>query len=120
MKVECAWCGKSMGEKPPLENKEVSHGICKTCYGEQLATMDPNRPWTVTEHDLAHAAHEENLAARVYRLRAATAKARGDFETAKLFEHIASEEDVHENEFNARRDNLRNFARQIARQVAES
>ena len=31
MKVECAWCGKDMGEK--LGPKDTtSHGICKECF----------------------------------------------------------------------------------------
>ena len=29
--VVCAWCKKSMGEKPPLEDKRTSHGICPEC-----------------------------------------------------------------------------------------
>ncbi|MFA5401242.1 MAG: hypothetical protein WC359_12415 [Dehalococcoidia bacterium] len=31
MIVKCAWCSKEMGEKPPYENKEVTHGICEEC-----------------------------------------------------------------------------------------
>ena len=27
----CAWCGKGMGETPPLSDKSVTHGICKEC-----------------------------------------------------------------------------------------
>ena len=27
----CAWCGKGMGEKAPLEDKSVTHTICKEC-----------------------------------------------------------------------------------------
>ena len=30
----CSWCGKSMGEKEPLEDKRITHGICGAC--EQL------------------------------------------------------------------------------------
>ena len=28
----CAWCGKKIGEKEPLEDKRETHGICKECY----------------------------------------------------------------------------------------
>jgi len=31
MKVVCAWCQKDMGEKPPYEDKGVTHGICPEC-----------------------------------------------------------------------------------------
>ena len=31
MKRICSWCGKDMGEKEPLDNEEVSHGICGGC-----------------------------------------------------------------------------------------
>ena len=27
----CAWCGREFGCKPPLEIREVTHGICKAC-----------------------------------------------------------------------------------------
>lgn len=31
MKIVCAWCGKDMGEKPPYEDKSVTHSICPEC-----------------------------------------------------------------------------------------
>lgn len=31
MKIVCAWCGKTTGEKEPLEDKSVTHGICEKC-----------------------------------------------------------------------------------------
>lgn len=31
MKIVCAWCGKEMGEKTPLEDKSVTHSICPKC-----------------------------------------------------------------------------------------
>lgn len=34
MIVICAWCGKRLGEKPPLEDKSVTHGICAKCAKE--------------------------------------------------------------------------------------
>jgi uncharacterized CHY-type Zn-finger protein len=31
MKVVCAWCGKSLGEKEPYDSEETSHGMCDDC-----------------------------------------------------------------------------------------
>ena len=31
MIVKCAWCGKVIGEKSPLEDKSETHGICPDC-----------------------------------------------------------------------------------------
>jgi len=31
MKRVCAWCGKFLGEKKPLEDKSVTHSICNKC-----------------------------------------------------------------------------------------
>ncbi len=31
MKIVCAWCGKDMGEKKPLKDKSVTHGMCEEC-----------------------------------------------------------------------------------------
>ncbi|KKN75172.1 hypothetical protein LCGC14_0383310 [marine sediment metagenome] len=31
MKIVCAWCDKSMGEKPPLSDTRTTHGICDQC-----------------------------------------------------------------------------------------
>ena len=36
MKVACAWCGKYLGKKEPLENKRVTHTICKKCGEKEL------------------------------------------------------------------------------------
>jgi len=32
VKIKCGWCDKDMGEKPPFDNDQVSHGICPECY----------------------------------------------------------------------------------------
>ncbi len=37
MKVQCAWCRKSMGEIEPLSSSAVSHGICPKCLSEQMS-----------------------------------------------------------------------------------
>ena len=36
MKIKrlCAWCGKDMGEKPPLEDKSETHGMCEECFSK--------------------------------------------------------------------------------------
>ena len=31
MLVQCGWCGKPIGEKSPLEDHGISHGICAEC-----------------------------------------------------------------------------------------
>ncbi len=32
MRIQCAWCGKDMGEKEPLDNLETTHGMCAMCH----------------------------------------------------------------------------------------
>ena len=27
----CSWCDKKLGEIEPLEDKRITHGICKEC-----------------------------------------------------------------------------------------
>jgi len=45
MKVVCAWHKKNfgaelaMGEKPPFEDKSVTHGICPVCAAVQKGTL---------------------------------------------------------------------------------
>jgi len=41
MIIKCAWCGKYMGEKEPLENKNITHGICLKCLKKQLIISVP-------------------------------------------------------------------------------
>ena len=36
MRVTCAWCGKDLGEKPPLEDKSITHGMCRECLEKEL------------------------------------------------------------------------------------
>jgi hypothetical protein len=31
MKILCSWCKKDMGEKPPLEDRDITHGLCTAC-----------------------------------------------------------------------------------------
>ena len=30
----CSWCQKIMGEKEPLDDRQVTHGICPECQVE--------------------------------------------------------------------------------------
>ncbi len=81
------------------------------------------------DHDLLHSAIEENLAARVYRLRAQYSRDHGDTATADLYDHIAKEEDQHEAEFRERlkavdfinrklfQDRMHYLAREISERV---
>jgi len=41
MKVECAWCGKDLGEKPGPEGA-TSHGICKECADVMIQEIKTN------------------------------------------------------------------------------
>lgn len=31
MKIVCAWCGKYLGEKGSINDKNTSHGVCPDC-----------------------------------------------------------------------------------------
>ena len=43
MKVVCAWCGKNMGEKPPIEDTDVTHDMCLDCYQKELSKINRRR-----------------------------------------------------------------------------
>lgn len=36
MRVQCAWCKKEMGEKPPYDDQSTSHNICNNCLAKEL------------------------------------------------------------------------------------
>lgn len=40
MIVKCGWCGKDLGEKEPLENRAVTHGMCLDCEAKVNAQLD--------------------------------------------------------------------------------
>jgi hypothetical protein len=42
MIIRCAWCGKYMGEKPPYEDKSVTHSICPECRAKYFPKKGPN------------------------------------------------------------------------------
>jgi len=39
MKIQCAWCGKDMGDKPPYEDQGTTHTMCGECY-RKLGKVD--------------------------------------------------------------------------------
>ncbi len=43
MEVVCAWCGRKLGEKPPYEDKGVTHGMCQDCYDKERARAKRKR-----------------------------------------------------------------------------
>ena len=42
----CCYCQKIMGEKEPLENKSITHGICPDCNRklEEQEKLNENQP----------------------------------------------------------------------------
>jgi hypothetical protein len=36
MIIQCAWCLKMVGEKAPLSDRSVTHGICKECQQKMM------------------------------------------------------------------------------------
>ena len=38
--VQCAWCGKPMGEKDGKGVSGTSHGMCEECYNRLTEDMD--------------------------------------------------------------------------------
>lgn len=53
MKVHCAWCEKAgrdpfIGEKEPLHDPSISHGLCQRCLEEMtqqtVALLGPKKP----------------------------------------------------------------------------
>jgi len=41
----CAWCGKDMGEKEPLDDQRVTHGICQECLKKELREDSLSGNW---------------------------------------------------------------------------
>ena len=41
LKIVCAWCGKSMGEKEGFGVEGVSHSMCKKCWKSYF----PDKPY---------------------------------------------------------------------------
>lgn len=39
MILVCSWCDREMGQKEPLEDCRITHGICVACYRETLADL---------------------------------------------------------------------------------
>ena len=49
LKIECAWCGKYMGEKDGYGVEGVTHGMCKQCSAK-LKVGSKNRVASVKSH----------------------------------------------------------------------
>lgn len=58
MKVQCAWCGKDMGEKPAAKiefDGKVTHGICEKCRDAVLADFYAGHPEALAAREGMHA-----------------------------------------------------------------
>ena len=40
MTLVCAWCDTCLGEKAPLSNPGVTHGLCARCLSERLGPRE--------------------------------------------------------------------------------
>ncbi len=43
MLIRCAWCKRMLGDKPPYggkHDKEITDGICDSCYQNEMAKFD--------------------------------------------------------------------------------
>lgn len=45
MTIICAWCGKYLAEKPPLEDKSTTHWICAECAKKEEALDTQPKVW---------------------------------------------------------------------------
>jgi len=43
MRRICAWGGKDLGEREPLEDNSITHGICVECKDKEIAKMKADR-----------------------------------------------------------------------------
>jgi hypothetical protein len=46
MKIICSYCLNEIGEKEPLDNNSISHGMCKDCYtyySKQIESISFNK-----------------------------------------------------------------------------
>jgi hypothetical protein len=60
MRAVCAWCGKDMGEREPLEDKSLTHGICRPCQEREFRFRTPpsgaepvrnSQKWPLASHN---------------------------------------------------------------------
>lgn len=52
MKIQCAWCKKDMGEKPPYEDKGITHTICPECLKKYFPRGLLNSPQPVYQEQI--------------------------------------------------------------------
>ncbi len=43
MIIQCAWCGKIVGEKEPLKDKRITSTICPECFRKVKAEIEKRR-----------------------------------------------------------------------------
>lgn len=43
MKISCGWCSKDMGAKEPLDDPQITTGICESCL--ELLRLETRRYW---------------------------------------------------------------------------
>lgn len=85
-------------EEIALIAKETAQEVVKTVREDRLTYHEPE----TVQQGLQEGLGEELVASMWYQLRAGHARCHGDEETAKLYEHIAAEENHHYEEFNKR------------------
>lgn len=56
MIVKCAWCGKIIGEKEPLEDKSVTHGICPECVKKYFPEKKEGNPMPLNNEEITEIA----------------------------------------------------------------
>jgi hypothetical protein len=39
MKAICAWCGKELGEREPIEDESLTHGMCEACLNTKFGFL---------------------------------------------------------------------------------
>ena len=52
MKIQCAWCGKDLGSKPPYEDESTTHGMCQECLEKEIGSCRIDR-FTAKDLELA-------------------------------------------------------------------
>jgi hypothetical protein len=57
MICQCAWCHRLLGQKAPIEDRSITHGICVSCSQKLLAavTVGANTNSSPTENKRCHA-----------------------------------------------------------------
>lgn len=43
MIIQCAWCLKMLGEKAPIKDKNITHGMCEQCMKDMIRKMEQKK-----------------------------------------------------------------------------